>query len=54
MLKLAGFSDAEMRTKRIVELEHSIAESHRSLAENEDIHKADTMWKQADFSSKAP
>ena len=54
MLKLAGFSDAETRAKRIVELEHSIAQSHRSLAENEDIHKADTMWKQADFSAKAP
>jgi endothelin-converting enzyme/putative endopeptidase len=54
MLKLAGFSDTEMRAKRIVDLEHSIAQSHRSLAENEDIHKADTMWKQADFSSKAP
>jgi putative endopeptidase len=54
ILKLAGFSDTEMRAKRIVDLEHSIAQSHRSLAENEDIHKADTMWKQADFSAKAP
>jgi putative endopeptidase len=54
ILKLAGFSDTEMRAKRIVDLEHSIAQSHRSLAENEDIHKADTIWKQADFSAKAP
>jgi putative endopeptidase len=54
ILKLAGFSDTEMRAKRIVDLEHSIAQSHRSLAENEDIHKADTMWKQADFSARAP
>lgn len=54
MLKLAGFSDSEERAKRIVELEHAIAQTHRSLAENEDIHKADNIWKQADFPAKAP
>lgn len=54
MLKLAGFSETDARAKRIVELEHAIAETHRSLAENEDIHKADNLWKRADFSTKAP
>lgn len=54
MLKLAGFSDSEDRAKRIIELEHAIAETHRTLAENEDIHKANNIWKQSDFSSKAP
>ena len=54
MMKLAGFDDADARAKRIVELEHSIAEVHRSLAENEDIHKANNTWKQADFAAKAP
>ena len=54
MLKLAGFSDTEERAKRIVELEHAIAQTHRSLAENEDIHKANNIWRLADFSSKAP
>ncbi|HZQ95748.1 MAG TPA: M13 family metallopeptidase [Candidatus Sulfotelmatobacter sp.] len=54
MLKLAGFSDTEARAKRIVELEHSIAQTHRTLAENEDIHKADNLWKRADFTAKAP
>jgi len=54
MLKLAGFSDSDARALRIVELEHAIAEKHRSLAENEDIHKANNMWKQSDFASKAP
>ena len=54
MLKLAGFSDTEERAKRIVELEHAIAQTHRSLAENEDIHKANNIWKRADFPSKAP
>ena len=54
MLKLAGFDDSAARAARIVELEHSIAEKHTSLADNEDIHKADNTWKQADFAVKAP
>lgn len=54
MFKLVGMSDAEARAKRVVELEHSIAEKHLSLAENEDIHKANNTWKQADFGARAP
>jgi putative endopeptidase len=40
MLKLAGFSNTDERAVRILELEHAIAQTHRSLADNEDIHKA--------------
>jgi putative endopeptidase len=54
MLKLAGFSDTDARAKRIVELEHAIAEKHLSLAENQDIHKANNTWNQSEFSAKAP
>jgi putative endopeptidase len=54
MLKLAGFTDTDARAKRIVELEHSIAEKHLSLAENDDIHKANNTWTAADFTAKAP
>jgi len=54
MLKLAGFTDPDARAARIVELEHAIAEKHLSLAENDDIHKANNTWKQADFLAKAP
>jgi endothelin-converting enzyme/putative endopeptidase len=54
MLKLAGFSDTDARAARIVELEHSIAEKHISLSDNEDIHKANNTWKQSDFEAKAP
>ena len=54
MLKLAGFSDTEARAQRIFELEHAIAQTHRTLAENEDIHKANNTWTAADFTSKAP
>jgi len=54
MLKLAGFTDADVRAAQVFELEHAIAEKHISLAENEDIHKANNTWKQADFVAKAP
>lgn len=54
MLKLAGFTDIDTRAARILALEHDIAEKHLSLADNEDIHKADNTWKMADFAAKAP
>jgi putative endopeptidase len=54
ILKLAGFTDTDARAARIVELEHAIAQTHLSLADNEDIHKANNTWKQADFAAKAP
>ncbi|HYL92847.1 MAG TPA: M13 family metallopeptidase, partial [Alphaproteobacteria bacterium] len=52
--KLAGYTDTDARAKAIVELEHAIAEKHLSLADNDDIHKANNTWKQADFAVKAP
>jgi putative endopeptidase len=54
MLKLAGFTDTDARATRIVELEHAIGEKHLSLADNDDIHKANNTWKQEDFVAKAP
>ena len=54
MFKLAGIADGEARAARIVELEHSIAQNHWSLADNNDIHKANNTWKKADFAAKAP
>ena len=54
IMKLAGFSDPKDRATRIVELEHAIAQTHRSLAENEDIHKADNIWTRAEFARNAP
>ena len=54
MLKLAGFNDTDARADRIIALEHAIAEKHWSLAENDDIHKANNTWKPSDFTTKAP
>ena len=54
LLKLAGFTDTSTRAKRILDLETAIAQKHTSLAENEDIHKANNTWKAAEFAAKAP
>jgi endothelin-converting enzyme/putative endopeptidase len=54
MLKLAGYDNAEQRAARVYDLEHAIAEKHRPLDENEDVHKANNTWTQADFTAKAP
>jgi putative endopeptidase len=54
MLKLAGFTDVDARAARIFSLEHAIAETHLSLAENQEVAKANNPWKQSDFPRKAP
>jgi putative endopeptidase len=54
MLKLAGFDDTDARAARIIDLEHAIAETHRTLADNNDISKANNPWKASDFAAKAP
>jgi len=54
MLKLAGFTDTDVRAQHIVELEHAIAEKHIPLADQNDIHRANNTWKQADFAANAP
>jgi putative endopeptidase len=54
MLKLAGITEADVRAQHIVELEHAIAETHIPLADQNDIHKANNTWKQANFAANAP
>ena len=54
MLQLAGFNDSDDRAERVVALETAIARTHRSLAESEDINRANNPWSVADFKSKAP
>ena len=54
MLKLAGLDNTDARAEKIVALEHAIAEKHWSLEENDDIHKANNTWQQADFTKNAP
>jgi len=54
MFKLGGFDNPEARAKQVFELEAAIAKTHRPLAENEDIKKANNVWKMSDFAKNAP
>ena len=53
LLKLAGFTNSQVRARHIGELEHAIAEKHVALADQQDIEKASNTWKRADFATKA-
>jgi len=54
MLKLAGYDHTDERAAKVLALETAIAEKHLSLAEDEDIKKANNVWQMADFVKKAP
>lgn len=54
MLKVAEFTNAELRAQRVIALEHSIAEKHIPLVDQHNIDKANNAWKQADFAANAP
>jgi putative endopeptidase len=54
MFRLAGLSDPDARATRVLDLESAIAKAHISLADSEDIHKANNPWRPADFTAKAP
>ena len=54
MFRLAGVSEPEARAARVMALETAIAKAQISLADSEDIHKANNPWTAADFSAKAP
>jgi putative endopeptidase len=54
MLSLAADKDYDGRAERILALETAIAKQQISLADSENIHKANNPWKLADFPRKAP
>jgi putative endopeptidase len=54
VLEAAGFSNPGERATRIIALELAIARVHWSLADDNDVHKANNSWKQEDFLAKAP
>jgi endothelin-converting enzyme/putative endopeptidase len=54
VFRLAGFDDAEGRAGRVMGLETAIAQVQESLADSENIEKANNPWKAADFAAKAP
>ncbi len=54
MLASAGLDQAEIRAKRVYDLETKIAAAHATIVETEDSFKANNPWSQADFAKKAP
>ncbi|MEP7187105.1 MAG: M13 family metallopeptidase [Rhodanobacter sp.] len=54
LLKQAGVADPAIKANSIVALETKIAKSQASLIDSQNIHKANNLWRMADFPSKAP
>jgi putative endopeptidase len=54
MIRLAGLDNPVVRAARVIALEHAIAETHISLADIEDIAKANNLWQRSEFAAKAP
>jgi putative endopeptidase len=54
MFRLAGVSEPEARAVRVMALETAIAKAQVSLADSEDIHKANNPWHATEFATKAP
>ena len=54
LLQHAGIADAQARAKTIVALETKIAKAQASLLDSENVHKANNLWRMADFNTKAP
>ncbi len=54
LLTQAGIADPSAKARGIVALETKIATVQASLVDSQDIHKANNLWRTADFPSKAP
>jgi putative endopeptidase len=54
VLKLANIDNADARAQGIYDLEKKIAQAHVSRADSEDVHKANNIWAESAFATKAP
>ncbi|EIM02341.1 putative metalloendopeptidase [Rhodanobacter thiooxydans LCS2] len=54
LLKQADIADAAAKAKTILDLETKIAQAQTDLLDSQDIHKANNLWRMADFAQKAP
>jgi putative endopeptidase len=54
LFALAGITDPEGRARAVFELERRIAQTHASITDSQDIHKANNLWKPAEFTTRAP
>ncbi len=54
MLRLAGFTQAEVRARPVMALEKAIAKVHGSVADTIDVTKGNTVWLRSELEQKAP
>ncbi|KZC18470.1 MULTISPECIES: M13 family metallopeptidase [Rhodanobacter] len=54
LLDQAGTADAAAKAKTVLDLETKIAKAQTDLLDSQDIHKANNLWRMADFARKAP
>jgi putative endopeptidase len=54
MLRLAGYARPAARAAKIVALEQAIAKVQQSLADDENVQKANNVWTPGDFEREAP
>lgn len=54
MFRLAGFDIVAERAAHVIALENAIAKVQWSLADDNDVHKANNLWSAEDFAKKAP
>ncbi len=54
LLKLAAVPDADAQAKAVYALELKIAKAHASIADSQDIHKANNVWPLPEFAQRAP
>jgi endothelin-converting enzyme/putative endopeptidase len=54
LFRLAGLSNPDQRAQRVLALETAIAKAQLTLAESEDIHRANNLWPISAFATKAP
>ncbi|HYC02267.1 MAG TPA: M13 family metallopeptidase [Azospirillaceae bacterium] len=54
MLRHAGYEDADVRARRVYDLEMKIARAQTSLTDSQDVHNGNNPWKRAEFAKKAP
>ena len=54
MLRLAGFTNPEVRARRVMALEMEIAKTHVSVADTNDVTNGNTVWLRSELAAKAP
>ncbi|TAL83280.1 MAG: M13 family peptidase [Rhodanobacter sp.] len=54
LLKQAGTPHAQAAAKTVIALETRIAKAQESLIDSQNVHKANNLWRMADFTRKAP